>query len=389
MATIITIASQKGGVGKTTVALNLGYSLSRKGKKTLIIDGDPQGGLTAACNLKKRTAAGLLHVLAGTMPGAGAAQRLYDPTLAVLGSGVVHADDIAAYETAAGGECLHATLRELGRDYDYLILDAPVGVGAVVKALLAASDQYLIVINCKAGTMKTLPQLMRTGEWVQKKVNPGLRFLGVLVNMYDPSSGPEEKIYTYFKSCLSGQIFFDTVLPLDHQLETASFRSLPAAMVGEGVAAAAFARLADEILAKSSDRPGPLAAGTGGDDARRIDDFYTGLLRDLCEQSDYHGAVLADEMGFPLAAYNCPINTEALAAFTSVLGDALEKAESILEQEEANNISLEINGTDKVALRRFYALNSTYFLLVVCPQGAAFPGLVEPAITEIRARLTE
>ena len=389
MATIITIASQKGGVGKTTVALNLGYSLSRKGKKTLVVDGDPQGGLTAACNLKKKTARGLLHVLAGSVPGPAAVQPMYDTTLAALGSGVVHAEEIAAYEAAVAGERLTSVLRELGAEYDYLIIDAPVGVGAVVKALLSASDLYLIVINCKAGTMKTLPQLMRTGEWVQQKVNPGLRFLGVLVNMFDGTSPSEKKIYTYFKSCLSRQFFVATVLPLDPQLETASFRSVPVALVREGAeSASAFARLADEIMERCADRP---AATAGGADDReqRLDDFYTGLLRDLCEQSDYHGAVLADEMGFPLAAYNCPINTEALAAFTSVLGDALEKAESILEQEDANNISLEINETDKVALRRFNALNTTYFLLVVCPRGAAFPGLVEPAITAIRAKLTE
>ena len=65
MATIITIASQKGGVGKTTTALNLGYSLSQKGKKVLVVDGDPQGGFSEACNLKKKTAKGLLHILSG------------------------------------------------------------------------------------------------------------------------------------------------------------------------------------------------------------------------------------------------------------------------------------------------------------------------------------
>ena len=112
-------------------------------------------------------------------------------------------------------------------------------------------------------------------------------------------------------------------------------------------------------------------------------------LKKLCEKSDYYGAVIADEMGFPLADYNCPISTESLAAFTSVLGDSLEKAENILELEDANNITLEINETDKVALRRFTALNSPYFLLVVCSQAAVFPGLIEPTISEIITRLTE
>lgn len=391
MATIITVASQKGGVGKTTAALNLGYSLSRKGRKTLIVDGDPQGGFTAACNLKKKTAKGLMHVLGGIIQGADAVRPIYNNTLSALASGVIDAEDSAAFEAAAAGEHLTAVLRELAAGYDYLILDAPVGVGAVVKALLSASDLYLIVINCKAGTMKTLPQLLRTAEWVQKNVNTRLRFLGVLVNMYDPSSPSEEKIYTYFKSCLSRKLFFDTVIPLARQFETASFRSVPVALVeeGGGEVAAAFDRVADEILTSINDRTPKSgeAAVAGGE--KQVDDLYAGLLKELCEKSDYHGAVLADEMGFPLASYNCPISTETLAAFTSVLGDSLEKAESILEQEEANNISLEINESDKVALRRFSALNSTYFVLVVCPQAAVFPGLVELTISEIQAMLTQ
>lgn len=392
MATIITIASQKGGVGKTTTALNLGFSLSRKGKKTLIVDGDPQGGLTAACNLKKKTAKGLLHVLSGTVQGSNAIQPLYHSTLAALGSGVINAEDIASFESAADEEDLATVLRNLETGYDYIIIDAPVGVGVVVKALLSASDLYLIVINCKAGTMKTLPRLLKLGEWVRKNINTDLKFLGVLVNMYDAASFPEEKIYTYFKSSLSRNFFFDTVIPLDHQLETASFRSVPVAMVQEGAdVAACYDRFADEILNKINDTSKKSVSAKGIDDngQKLEDDFYINLLKELCEESDYYGAVLADEMGFPITDYNCPIGVEALAAFTSILGDSLEKAESILEQADANNITLEINEFDKIALRRFNALNSTYFLLVICPQAAVFPGRIELTISEITAKLTE
>jgi len=392
MATIITIASQKGGVGKTTTALNLGHGLAGKGKKTLVVDGDPQGGLTAACNLKKRTVQGLLQVLEGTATGEQAIQPLlYGGGLSVLGSGVADAQDVAAFESgAAGQQGLTAILRGLAVDYDYIILDAPVGVGIVVKALLAASDYYLTVINCKAGTMKTLPRLLRLGSWVRKNVHPDLKFLGVQVNMFDSTSASEKKIYDYFKASLSRNFFFDTVIPLDAHLETAGFRSVPVALVKEaGSVVLRYDQLANEILRRVKDSADPAAALSSEEDRDEgHKDLYSRLLRELCEESDYHGAVIADEMGFPLSDYNCPIGTESLAAFTSVLGDALEKAETILEQEEANNISLEINENDKIALRRFQALNNTYYLLVVCPQAAAFPGMSELTIADIVTGLT-
>jgi len=281
-------------------------------------------------------------------------------------------------------------LRGLEADYDYILIDAPVGIGVVVKSLLAASDLYLTVINCKAGTMKTLPRLLKIGAWVRKNVHPELKFLGVHVNMFDSGSVSEEKIYTYFKSSLSRNFFFDTVIPLDAHIETAGFRSVPVALVPEANAVVRqYDQLADEILRRVKDTAAPrVFVPDSADDEEDKKDLYTDLLRELCEKSDYYGAVIADEMGFPLTDYNCPLGTDSLAAFTSVLGDALEKAESILDQEDANNITLDINESDKIALRRFQALNSTYFLLVVCPQAAVFPGMVELTIADIVAELT-
>lgn len=392
MTTILTIASQKGGVGKTTTALNLGHSLSLLGKKVLIVDGDPQGGFSEACNLKKKTAKGLLHILDGSVQGTDAFQPLYNNGLSALGSGTITAEDVIAFEAAAVNGVLSRKIRELADGFDFVIIDAPVGVGTVVRALLSASDRYLTVINCKAATMKTLPRLLRTAEWVKNKVNADLRFLGVLVNMYNPAIPSEEKIYTYFSSSLSQKIFFDTVIPQSDQIEAAGFRSLPVAMLEKGSeTAASFDAVAGEVLRKVNDlhEQGGLPKKLSSFAGQPENDLYSNLLKDLCAKNDYYGAVIADEMGLPLASYNCPINTDALAAFTSVLGDCLIKAENILELDDANNIFLEINETDRIALHRFSALNSSYFLLVICPRAAAFPGDAGQTISTITAKLTE
>ena len=122
------------------------------------------------------------------------------PGFHVFPGGVVDAEDIKQFESAAERGKLTGVIQWLAAGYEYLIIDAPVGVGVIVKSLLAASDHYLAVINCKAGTMKTLPRLMKTAEWVKQNVNANLNFMGVLVNSYDAANSSEQKIYKYFKS---------------------------------------------------------------------------------------------------------------------------------------------------------------------------------------------
>ena len=106
-------------------------------------------------------------------------------------------------------------------------------------------------------------------------------------------------------------------------------------------------------------------------------------LEVMCKRGGFVGAVIADMHGFALAVYNSPVESDALAAFTTVLGDALERAAYLLNQHGADNISMDINYVDKVVLKRFKVAEGRYFLMVICPQGSDERGEVELSIEQI------
>lgn len=106
-------------------------------------------------------------------------------------------------------------------------------------------------------------------------------------------------------------------------------------------------------------------------------------LQVMCKRGDFTGAVIADFSGLPIAAYNSPVGTNALAAFTSVLGTALEKAAHLLDQHEADNISMDINYIDKIVLRRFNIEGLQYYLMVICPQNVDERSEIELSIEQI------
>jgi hypothetical protein len=103
----------------------------------------------------------------------------------------------------------------------------------------------------------------------------------------------------------------------------------------------------------------------------------------MCKRGGFNGAVVADDNGFPLASYNSPVGDEVVAAFTSVLGMALEEAGDLLDQHEANYITMDINYTEKAALRRFFIKDIPYSMMIICPQEVDEKSEVELSIDQI------
>jgi hypothetical protein len=116
-------------------------------------------------------------------------------------------------------------------------------------------------------------------------------------------------------------------------------------------------------------------------------DRLENTLYAMCKRGGFQGAVIADGNGLPLAVYNSPVGDDAIAAFTIVLGDALEKAGRLLDQSDANNISLDINLTDKAVLRRFAISDLPYFMMMICPQDVDERAEAELSIDQIIAIL--
>ncbi len=117
-------------------------------------------------------------------------------------------------------------------------------------------------------------------------------------------------------------------------------------------------------------------------EGERLDPLEHALLR-MCKQGDFHGAVLADFGGLPLAIHNSPVEGELLAAFTTIMGDSLGKAATLLNHTNANNISMDINYVDKIVLREFSVGEYKYFLMIICPQTVDERAEVEVSIAHI------
>lgn len=135
------------------------------------------------------------------------------------------------------------------------------------------------------------------------------------------------------------------------------------------------------VAAAEKDQPSDVTAGSRGDRIEKA-------LEVLCKRGGFSGAVIADINGLPLAVYNSPVGVNALAAFTSVLGSALEKAGHLLEQHGADNISMDINYADKIVLRRFSIKGLQYYLMVICPQNIDERSEIELSLEQIVAILS-
>lgn len=235
---IISLASQKGGTGKSTTTLNLGYSLASLGNHVLLIDGDPQGGLSLGTNIGEKEKPGLADILTGKAKPDECIVNSRNLTLSALGSGHFSTDSLMKSETQAGKHILMDAVISVSQGFNYVLIDCPAGMGSFVRAFLSVSNSVLIPLNMRNTAVRSLPVFLQFIEDIRNKYNAALTVEGILVTMLDFASRSEIEIFKTAKETLPTSTIFKTVINHDYIFEDLSLSGAACAMSRKATKAA-------------------------------------------------------------------------------------------------------------------------------------------------------
>ncbi|MCR5267683.1 MAG: AAA family ATPase [Lachnospiraceae bacterium] len=256
MGRIIAIANQKGGVGKTTTAINLSAALAEKGKKILVIDSDPQGNATSGFGVEKNELENTIYeLLLGECSVQDVILKDVMPNLSIIPANVNLAG--AEIEMIGVDKKEYKLKREVDwvrPEYDFIIIDCPPSLSMLTVNAMTTADSVIVPIQCEYYALEGLSQLIHTINLVKERLNENLTMDGVVFTMYDSRTNLSAQVVENVKANLKQKVY-DTLIPRNVRLAEAPSYGQPICMYDpKSVGAEKYGELAQEIIEQNENR---------------------------------------------------------------------------------------------------------------------------------------
>ena len=250
MGRVIAVANQKGGVGKTTTAINLSACLAEKGQKVLAIDMDPQGNMTSGLGIDKdEVEKNIYDLMIGQVGVEEVLQKEAIENLDIIPTSI----DLSAAEIELIGVddkefIIRNAVQPIKDDYDYIIIDCPPSLSLLTVNAMTTADSVLVPIQCEYYALEGLSQLIHTVNLVKERLNPNLEMEGVVFTMYDSRTNLSAQVVENVKSHLNQKVY-RTVIPRNIRLAEAPSYGQPINIYDpKSAGAESYLALAEEVI---------------------------------------------------------------------------------------------------------------------------------------------
>ena len=252
MGKIIAIANQKGGVGKTTTAINLSACLAEKGKRVLSVDMDPQGNMTSGLGLDKNSVDNTIYdLIIGEVTIEEAVKRNIHENLDIIPTSIdLSGAEIELLDEENKEYILKNALYKVKENYDFIIIDCPPSLSILTINAMTTADSVLVPIQCEYYALEGLSQLIHTVELVRDRLNQNLKIEGVVFTMYDARTNLSLQVVENVKDNLE-QTIYKTIIPRNIRLAEAPSYGMPISHYdAKSAGAESYMKLAEEVMSQ-------------------------------------------------------------------------------------------------------------------------------------------